>query len=453
MAVTTIILFCQHFPELFKSDNQQQNLTGRIILWTRTGITVSFIALFATAPITLYHFHQVSLLGPLTTILTAPLICFWALPMGLTATLLSSFWPNLATTVLTIGGVGLRGADLLTSTLAAIPFTFHTLPPPPIITVTGYYLLAGYLLFCKSRRTGQVAALTTMILLINIPAHIFSPGRNNEEAIITFLDVGQGNSTLLELPGDKNILIDGGGSFSPIFDPGEQIIGPYLWHQSIRRLDALVISHAHHDHYNGLEFIIRNFKPKEVWVNGVREKSFGYRNILKAAAENGAKIRVPEQGTVLVFGGGAELTSISNMHLRNDPALPPNSRSLIIKLAMGGKSLILPGDMMAEDGRYLINQGVDLQSDILLAPHHGSKNSAGSLLVAKGPPKWLIVSASPFKADDFPAPDFAQWCIQQGINILNTATSGAIRFSLGKNGDIRQQIISEKSAKKQTGPG
>ncbi|MCK4840190.1 MAG: ComEC/Rec2 family competence protein, partial [Desulfobulbaceae bacterium] len=368
LAVTAIILLSNQFPELFNPDQARQTLTCQASLWLRTGITVSVVALFATAPMTLYHFRQVSLLGPLTTILTAPLICFWALPLGLTAALFSPWLPDVAAFILNIGSMGLRGADLITTTLAAIPFTSHILPPPALATIAIYYLIAGSLLFFKSSKTMKFAATLTMILIMSIPTSSFSRGKDLKQTRITFLDVGQGSATLVELPGDINILLDGGGSSSPRFNPGEQIIGPFLWHQSIRRLNALVISHGHQDHYNGLEFIIRKFKPAEVWINGSGEESREYLNILRTAAETGAKIRVPDKDTVIATGGAAKLTSISNLHQRQNPDLPTNSRSLVIKLEIDGKKIILPGDIMGDDGQNLIDQGVNLQCDVLLAP-------------------------------------------------------------------------------------
>ncbi len=446
IAVTAIILFSNQFPAVFSPDQSQLTLTCQANLWLRTGLSVSVVALFATAPITLYHFHQVSLLGPITTILTAPLLCFWALPLGLTAVLFYPWLPNVAAFILSIGSVGLTGADVITATLAAIPFTSHIRPPPALATIATYYLIAGTLLFCKTGRKVKVCAALAMILILNIPTSSFYRGKDPDLTRITFLDVGQGSAALLELPGDMNILLDGGGSSSPRFNPGEQIIGPFLWHQSIRRLNALIISHGHQDHYNGLDFIIREFRPAEVWINGSEGESREYLDILRAAAETGAKIRVPGKDTVIAKGGAAELTSISNLHLRQDPDLPVNSRSLVIKLAIDGQKIILPGDIMADDGQNLINQGVDLQCDVLLAPHHGSRHSAGYQLVKAGNPKWLVVSASPFNSDNFPAPEFSEWCRQQGTTMLNTATSGAITFTVGAGGQPGWQTTSEKSA-------
>jgi competence protein ComEC len=286
-----------------------------------------------------------------------------------------------------------------------------------------------------------------MTLALYLPVSSFSRGVNHDQSRITFLDVGQGNATLLELPGNNNILVDGGGSSSPGFDPGEQIIAPFLWHQAIRRLKTVVISHNHQDHYNGLEFIIRNFRPAEVWINGAVEESREYLDMLRAAEEVGAVVRVPDMGTVLAAAGAAKLTCISDLHQRLDPDLPVNSRSLVLRLAVGERKIILPGDIMADDGRRLIAQGIDLRSDVLLAPHHGSQYSAGYDLVREGSPAWLVVSASPFKAEYFPNPAFAQWCRQRQTSVINTAITGAVTFTIEASGKLSRQAISGKGAK------
>ena len=443
VAVAAIIISRKRLADLYRSAAPEQNISGLIKAWAFTGIAVSVIAMIATGPITLYNFHQISLLGPVTTLLTAPLLCFWSLPLGLSAALLSPWLPASAAAILKFASLGLYGADMVTATLAAVPFSFLNLPPPSLAALSLYYLLGAYLLLFKSPRTTQVILIMIMVSVINMPSHI-SFRDNDELTRISFLDVGQGSSTLLELPMGQKILVDGGGSSSPSFDPGEQLIAPFLWQRSINRLDALVISHQHQDHYNGLEFIIRNFRPLEVWINGSETESPEYKAILRAAEECGAALKIPEPDSLIAAGGEARVTTIGNLHLRNEADLSDNNLSLVVKLESGGRKVILPGDAMADDGRYLIKQGVDLTSDVLLAPHHGSSHSAGYQLVAAGTPEWLVVSAGPFQTGSYPDPEFAEWCRKRGTKLLDTATYGTMTFTIGKSSELNWQAISAK---------
>ncbi|MFO7604758.1 MAG: MBL fold metallo-hydrolase, partial [Desulfurivibrionaceae bacterium] len=309
--------------------------------------------------------------------------------------------------------------------------------------VIAYWMGDGPNLGALSRDWLRIGLAMAMISTIALPNHIFSRPNDETLTIISFLDVGQGSATLLELPTGVKVLVDGGGSSSPSFDPGAQLIAPFLWHRSIDRLDSLVISHQHLDHYNGLEFIINNFRPREIWVNG-ESGAAEYLALLKRAEESGSAIRVPEHGSIIATGGKARLTTIGNLHLRKDEELSINNRSLVVKLESGGRKIILAGDAMGSDGQRLVDQGMNLSSDVLLAPHHGSRYSAGYQLVRAGSPDWLIVSASPFQSDKYPDPEFAEWCRQRGTKVLDTARFGTQTFTIDGNGKLNWQAVSEK---------
>ena len=446
-AVTSIVLFVHHSLQQPDQPLPAKTMLRKSRKWLLDSMAVSIIALLATAPISLYHFHQISLLSPVTTILAAPLICFWALPLGLAASLLAPWFPLISGLLFSTGAIGLQGARLVTGWLAALPFAAWQLPPPSLPVIAFYYLAALLLLFSTKSRLFLASTAILFFLMMTSSTFIHFPPAHENSTMVTFIDIGQGSSTLLELPGNKNILVDGGGSSSQRFDPGEQIITPFLWHKGIRKLEAVIISHVHQDHYNGLESVIRNFKPDKVWINGSPETSLSYEKILKAASDAGAEIIVPDEETVLIESGRAKLTSMSNLHLRKELELKENNRSLLIRLEVAGKICILPGDLMAADGNELQKKKISLESDVLLAPHHGSRYSAGYDLIRLGKPEWLVVSASPFYADKFPDPSFVKWCAGKGIELINTAELGSVSFSIDDDGQMSWQPISAKAEK------
>jgi competence protein ComEC len=331
--------------------------------------------------------------------------------------------------------------------LSLLPFAAWQLPPPSLPVITLYYLSTLLIFISIKKRLFQIIGMIALLILMIVSLFSHFPHLRGNSTIVTFIDTGQGSSTLLELPGNKNILVDGGGSFSPRFDPGEQIITPFLWHKGIRHLDAVIISHAHHDHYNGLESVIGNFKPDEVWINGSPESSLIYRNILKSATGAGAKLIIPEKGAEIIASGPATISSLSDLHLRDNPELEENNRSLVIGLEVGGKRFILPGDIMAADGIELVRQGIELASDVLLAPHHGSRHSAGYELIRHGRPDWLVVSASPFNSGKFPDPSLVKWCEKEKMELINLADCGSVSFTIDEYGQLSWQPISAKAGK------
>ncbi len=98
--------------------------------------------------------------------------------------------------------------------------------------------------------------------------HLYIKGIQQGRLSLTAVDVGQGNSILIRLPGGKKMLVDGGGFFDDSFDLGKFVLAPYLWHERITRIDTVVLTHPHPDHLQGLLFILENFHVREVWTNG-----------------------------------------------------------------------------------------------------------------------------------------------------------------------------------------
>src|SRR4029077_6765499 len=117
---------------------------------------------------------------------------------------------------------------------------------------------------------------------------------------LTFLDVGQGDACLVELPDGKTLLVDGGGSFDPPFDPGSGVIVPWLHRRGVRRIDVVVLTHPHPDHANGLGAVVEQFHVGEVWTNGAHSTLPGLVRLERAAAARGAPVVRPHS---LAAGG------------------------------------------------------------------------------------------------------------------------------------------------------
>ena len=113
-------------------------------------------------------------------------------------------------------------------------------------------------------------------MLFTIFAKIIT-ARLDNSLKITFLDVGQGDSAVIEFPDKKVMVIDGGGIMSETFDIGRAVLAPYLWDRGIYTIDYLVLTHPQLDHVGGFPYLLEKMRIKEVWENGDEGESIAYR--------------------------------------------------------------------------------------------------------------------------------------------------------------------------------
>lgn len=442
-AISGIIILHAASGNLFRTEAEAKPAT-RFSRWLMAGLAVSLAALLATAPITQYHFRQMALFSPLSTLLLAPLLCFWSLPLGLLASLLSSWFPNVATSLLEMGGLGLSLADWLNTWLAGLSSQTWQPPIMPLGAIPFYYLGLAALICSRNSLPSRVAFATSLTVLLILMLPPPATSLNSRETRVTFLDVGQGSAVLLELPGGRNILIDGGSSGGDDYDVGAETIAPFLHHLGIRALEAVVISHDHSDHHNGLATVIDRFPPATIWTNDNTTRSPDLAALLAKAVQRGATVKVPAPDEDILVTPDNLLTCLSRHHQRVYADLPENSRSLVLRLTSQGRTFLFPGDILAEDGQELRNEGVSLGCEVMLAPHHGSDNSASLVLGEAGHPKLLVVSAGGYGGGKFPGEKVKEWCRQSGVVIHRTGTEGAITFTVGPEGGLIWRRLSAK---------
>ena len=186
---------------------------------------------------------------------------------------------------------------------------------------------------------------------------------------MTFLDVGQGDASLIEFPSGFRMLVDGGGVSSgrfldlrdeSTFSIGESVLSPYLFSRGIRKLDAIVLTHAHHDHMDGLFNIIENFPVGEFWL-GRNPMSSRYRELIERLQAKHIPIRW--------VTAGQTVGAFSVLHppgawtpRKNDQ----NNDSVVLLLHSGSATALLTGDIER-------SIAVPDRVDVLKVPHHGSK--------------------------------------------------------------------------------
>ncbi|MDD3813440.1 MAG: DNA internalization-related competence protein ComEC/Rec2, partial [Desulfocapsaceae bacterium] len=433
MAVASIALVSPLLTGLVTSEagNESfyQRTLNRLGQFTLAALTVSMAATIGTAPLLLYYFNRISLVGPVANLPVEALICLWSLPLGFLACPLIFIAPPAAALLLHLGFLGLMLSLQVTTFFSSLPFSSLWLPTPSLTLIVLYYA-AIFVAISEIPVTRSTRIFSACAWILIIFLFIFPPSELLKQRItsseITFLDVGQGSSTFLQLPAGRRLLIDGGGATSPNFNAGEDIIAPFLWQRGIKHLDAIMITHSDSDHYNGIPFLLQRFRPEILWINDRSGHEKAWRQMLTLADQLHIQIRIPRPGEQLIASGKAEVIHLGNPGEPDGPK--SNDQSLILRFAHKKLSCLFAGDISHKVESQLVEKNLPLQSTLLLSPHHGSSTSNSEKFLKAVSPDTIVVSAGRFQPDHFPTPEVRKRCMNLGIKMLITAEQGAITF-------------------------
>ena len=245
-----------------------------------------------------------------------------------------------------------------------------------------------------------------------------------------FLDVGQGDSAVVELPGGRVVVIDGGGFGHSRFDVGQRVIAPYLWSRRILRVDSLVATHGDWDHQGGLHFLAREFAPRELWI-GARSRREGEtgparrRRCGKAAASFvrccPARPR-PRQ----------EMCGSSACTLPPEVPLSANDSSLVLRLIAGERSRALHGRRRGDGrGGHGIERSAVSGDACSKFRTMVARRRAGRLFLRWTKPAFAVFSLGAGNSYGFPHPAVLARYRRFGTRILRTDREGSVGVSIG----------------------
>ncbi len=402
----------------------------RIIKIMIISLVVSSAAVVGTAPIVAYHFNQITLAGILANLVIIPLIGFVALPLGLLSAALAAISHVPAQLLIHTGGFMIEASLPIIRFFSNLPLgSFRVSTPTPLEVLLFYGFI--FLLFNFKRWRWAKYALPMIILLALFDQAYYYVRDHCRSALkVVFLDVGQGNSALIQFPKGRTMLIDGGGFPRSYLDVGEAVVARYLWHQKIKHIDYLVLSHPQADHLNGLPFIAENFNTREYWSNGQSVDTEPYRHLMDIIEKKGiARPTLKELRGVRDINGVEVRVIYPPGDFINDMWRSLNNNSLVLQVCMGNDCFLFPGDIQREAEEELMELNPDIKSTVLLVPHHGSSSSSSLDFVEMVKPEIAVFSMGSINRFGFPHEEVIARYQRLGSQIYRTDEDGAITIA------------------------
>jgi competence protein ComEC len=358
----------------------------------RRALRESLRAWLATAPFLLLCFGGTSLVALLANVVLLPLgtvlipLCVAHL---LAALLGLAGW--LATGPLFEAA---SGAFLGASRLCAALDPGLQLPPLTPAQLLALGAGAGFCLLPVARtlRVAVAAGALLVMLLCELALRWSAPP---EQLQVVFLDVGQGDAAIVRSAG-QTALIDAGGSVGGASDPGSASVLPALAALRVRKLDLVVLSHPHPDHYGGLAAVLASLPVTELWDTGQAEAEGASQvaQLLAQVRARGGTVRGPEQLCSATRRLGRAALEVLAPCPRFDEGYGPNDNSFVLRLSHGRRSFLFTGDVeRAAEAALLARHGPTLRSDVLKVAHHGSRTSSAEPLLRAISPWLAVVSA------------------------------------------------------------
>lgn len=406
---------------LFLAPQINKILQNKIPYYLSLPLAITTAAQIAVFPFIVHYFHTVSLLSWLANFFVTPLIEFVVL-IGLAGFILFLILPPVGSVILIIAISILSAANRLNSFLAKWQSMIIVVPEQSFLWIVGYYLLVIIIFrlypLQKIDRKAQLK-FAAPILIILFVAILFKPHRV-EPLTIHFIDVGQGDATLIITPDKKTILLDSGKA-NENYDVGERIVLPYLHYYGIDSLDLLILSHGDNDHAGGAAAVARQLPIGEILLPN--EKMAGDLQRLVHFSKK-SRFNFMQRGMQRNFGA-------VQLKVLYAPIGKGNESSAVILLEYQDKKILFTGDL--EESAEILLAPVLPKIDILKVAHHGSKTSSSPVFLSATRPAYAIISVGARNRYKHPAPEVLSRLQNYQSTVFRTDWQGAIVVEVTEN--------------------
>jgi len=395
-------------------------------------------ATVACAPVLATMAPELPLSGLVANVVAVPLGEAAALPLCLVHGLLAS-WPSAES-----GCATAASGALVLVRIVARAFTWGALPvPPPTGAQLGALAAAASGIALGRPRLWGCLGVST-VLALEVVARSASAPRGVLR--VTFVDVGQGDSALVDLPDGSALLVDAGGLVGSPIDVGERAVGALLAARRRQDLAAVVLSHPHPDHFLGLSSALAGRRASSFWDTGQGESEGTGGPYARLLADLRAR-SVPILGPVQLCGSRAVGGAVIEV-LAPCPSLVPdrgaNDNSFVLRIRFGERAVLLVGDAEHDEERELVDRfgrTGGLRADVLKVGHHGSRTSSSSAFLEAVSPAVAVISCGVRNRFGHPHVPTLDALARSGARVFRTDRDGSVVVTTdGRSLDVRTMV-------------
>ncbi len=246
------------------------------------------------------------------------------------------------------------------------------------------------------------------------------PQRLPAEMKVHFLDVGQGDSILIQFPDGRNMLVDAGGN-----DDASTVVS-YLKKTGVKRLDYLIGTHPHEDHIGSLDTVINSFQIGEVFMPKVTHTTRTFLDVLEAIDRKGLQIRPAKAGVSIMEDGLLAARILAPCGEDYDDL---NDYSAVIMLTCGEVSFLLTGDAEALSEKEILASGASVKAGVLKVGHHGSNSSTSAAFLKAVGPRYAVISVGADNDYSHPHQVILDRLKKQDVEVIRTDKQGTVVFT------------------------
>ncbi len=437
LATAGIVLFMRARPMWMlppepgiQKESKTRNRARRIINF----IGISCAATLSTWPAIVVLSGELPIAGLWLNLIVVPIFSIAIFPVMAVAAILLPILPSLAQPALELATMSIIYMQRALDIAAYLPgSTLRVGTPNPLSWLFGTLSTLWLVLGGLTRRS-LVFATITAVLAFSLPwfSHKFFAQRSTR---IHFIPVGQGDSTFIEFPDGTNLLVDAGGTRMGQ-DPGLHRVLPYLKSLGIRRIDYVIVSHAHLDHFGGLPALVRPFRPRH-FIYDAAESSPTLIQLVKNMQNAGSEL-IPIDNTANIK---LEKTVLKIIRPGGDVRGSTNDMSLVVSVKLANASVLLPGDIEEASEAWLVANNLLQPHTIIKLPHHGSKTSSTQPFVDALQPKIAIIPVGKHNHFGHPSAKVLDRYTASGATTFRTDQNGLIVLDISPNGEINVRTM------------